>query len=131
VAPRPSAALGRTTDRRVRRLRQCGDELLAQLHQADNDRAGKWETVLLVGTPATVAAARSWHHTIWHLKDLACPDSCDPDEWINAVERSRDARSHFYEAARGDLVSRPVTLDPMTWRHCAAACSTTRDDTPP
>lgn len=93
------------------------DELLAELHRADNERAVRWESVLLVGAPATVAAARSWHHTIWKLDNLARRDVCDRQEWIDAVEQSREARSRFYEAARADLGLVGQRLpEPVPWR---------------
>ncbi len=78
-------------------------EGMSELHVAGSDRAAKWETVLLVGTPRTVAAAREWHRTIWTLEDLASRETCDSVEFVAAVERSGRARSAFYEAARQDL----------------------------
>src|SRR5689334_21992209 len=37
------------------------------LAAAENERAGQWETVLLLGHPSTVAAARNWHEHAWRL----------------------------------------------------------------
>jgi hypothetical protein len=78
-------------------------EGLQQLLAAGNERAAKWETVLLVGTPDAVEAAREWHRTIYDLEELVCQENCDKAEWAQAIERSGHARSKFYQAARRDL----------------------------
>ncbi|MFG2008099.1 hypothetical protein ACGFNF_03370 [Micromonospora sp. NPDC048868] len=76
---------------------------LVRLQAADAARAAKWETVLLVGTPQAVEAARQWHRTIWSLVGIVSEDSYDVARFAQALELSGPARSNFYEAARRDL----------------------------
>jgi hypothetical protein len=47
------------------------DEGLELLEAANQERAVKWKTVLLLGTPDTVAAARDWHTNAWNLEHFA------------------------------------------------------------
>jgi hypothetical protein len=78
-------------------------EGLPRLADADAERAALWEQVLLLGDPATVAAARRWHETAWHLDQLVRGEHPDQDAWSLAMNRANDARAAFYAAARADL----------------------------
>src|SRR5690348_9468891 len=49
----------------------ASEENLEQLAQAEVDRATAWEQVLLIGDPATIAAARRWHQRAWELEHFA------------------------------------------------------------
>lgn len=42
-----------------------------ELAEAESERAAKWETVLLLGEPATISAARSWHESVRRLERVA------------------------------------------------------------
>jgi len=44
---------------------------LAKLNAASADRAARWETVLLLGSPDTVAAARAWHRCVGQYEFFA------------------------------------------------------------
>jgi hypothetical protein len=35
---------------------------------AEAERAARFEAVLLIGNPRTIAAARRWHQAVWHLE---------------------------------------------------------------
>jgi hypothetical protein len=41
---------------------------LDELSTAERDRGTKWEAVLLLGSPAVAAAARTWHECLWKLE---------------------------------------------------------------
>jgi hypothetical protein len=68
------------------------------------ERTAKWESVLLLGNPETIAAARIWHRTIWRMQDMARgTTSFEGAAWAALIEEIEDARARFYEAARDDL----------------------------
>jgi hypothetical protein len=74
------------------------------LAAAATRRAATWETVLLLGHPDTVAAARAWHESAWRLEWFARGlISGTPEEWEQARAAVNNARSVFYESARNDL----------------------------
>ncbi|MEU5879085.1 hypothetical protein [Spirillospora sp. NPDC047279] len=79
------------------------DEGLKQLAEAESRRAAEWESVLLVGDAATVAAARAWHESIWSVEKYARGMKDDPEGWANALQRTSRARDAFYAHARADL----------------------------
>src|SRR5438270_1656456 len=47
------------------------------LAEAETERALKWETVLLLGEPATISAARAWHEQVWRLEHMLREDHPD------------------------------------------------------
>ena len=49
-------------------------EALSQLGALTAERTAKWELVLLLGDPETIAAARRWHRRIWQVELLARGD---------------------------------------------------------
>lgn len=73
------------------------------LSEAKTDRSRAWEAVLLLGDPATVAAARAWHEAAWRVSWYARGRFADPDQWEPTVTDSARAREAFYERARRDL----------------------------
>ncbi|MEU7895208.1 hypothetical protein AB0B45_20395 [Nonomuraea sp. NPDC049152] len=79
------------------------EEGLAQLDEAETKRAAEWESVLLVGDAATVAAARTWHEAVWNVELYAKGMRNDPDGWVSAVGAMSRARDAFYASARRDL----------------------------
>jgi hypothetical protein len=75
---------------------------LPLLEEAESHRTSVWETVLLLGDEATVAAAREWRNKVGRLVDFAC-DPSEEDEslaWSPAVRHADEARDRFYEVAR-------------------------------
>jgi hypothetical protein len=79
-------------------------ENMALLAGAGATRAGLWETVLLLGNPDTVAAARAWHESAWRLEWFARGRlTSENANWQQARSAVNDARSLFYESARTDL----------------------------
>jgi hypothetical protein len=79
-------------------------ESLDLLASADATRAVTWETVLLLGHPDTVIAARNWHESVWRLEWFARGIiTGDHEEWEKARLAVNNARALFYESARKDL----------------------------
>jgi hypothetical protein len=76
---------------------------LPLLADAESRRATEWESVLLVGDAATIAAARSWHETIWTIELLVRQGTVDAESWTKAHRLASAARDAFYESARHDL----------------------------
>jgi hypothetical protein len=79
------------------------EEGLAALAEAETDRAQKWETVLLLGDPDTIAAARSWHEYAWKLDWFARGKLTGDNEYLQTRLAADSARSRFYACARKDL----------------------------
>jgi hypothetical protein len=79
------------------------DEALAQLDVLTDERTMKWETVLLLGNPETIAAARTWHRRVWQVELFARGARTDVDEYDNLLQEVIADRTRFYEAARRDL----------------------------
>jgi hypothetical protein len=75
----------------------------SDLMQASIERSEKWERLLLIGDPDTIAAARTWHRTVWRMEEFANGQLSDPDQWRDTVRVANESRSRFYEAARRDL----------------------------
>jgi hypothetical protein len=78
-------------------------EGLRRLAEAESLRATEWESVLLVGDAATIAAARHWHEAIWTIELLVREGTPDPEKWTKAHRLASTARDAFYESARRDL----------------------------
>jgi hypothetical protein len=79
------------------------DQGLEKLAEAEIDRAAAWEQVLLIGDPATIAAARNWHQCAWDLESFASGSKTGKQGWYAAVVAANDARAEFYRNARRDL----------------------------
>jgi len=73
------------------------------LAEAETDRAARFEVVLLIGNPRTIAAARRWHQSVWHLECFARGRLSGHAEWEAAVREFGAARAEYYQAARLDL----------------------------
>jgi hypothetical protein len=76
---------------------------LSELADAKTDLYIKWEQILMLGGPSTIAAARQWRNAAerqeWLVRNL--PE--EPSEWTRAEQLSVGARKGFYEAARAEL----------------------------
>jgi hypothetical protein len=74
------------------------------LAAAEAERASQWETVLLLGHPKTVAAARNWHEHAWRLEAYARGRlTGSAADWREVRTATDVARATFYESARSDL----------------------------
>jgi hypothetical protein len=90
------------------------EENLELLELAGMKRATAWETVLLLGHPDTVGAARKWQETVWRLNGFARGKIAGGSEyWEKARSEVNRARSSFYESARKDLQVRGGDLPGM------------------
>lgn len=80
------------------------EENLELLTSMGIKRAIAWETVLLLGHPETVMAARNWHETVWRLVGFARGTATGKlEDWEVVRMEVNRARSAFYESARRDL----------------------------
>lgn len=78
-------------------------QTINDLDRLATERTAKWESVLLLGNPETITAARTWHRTIWQMQLVAHGTPTDDVAWGALLEKVDDARARFYEAARRDL----------------------------
>lgn len=91
------------------------------LAAAEAERASQWETVLLLGHPKTVGAARNWHEYAWRLEAYArALRTGDASDWQQLRTATDAARAAFYDSARSDLRveggSLPFSEDPPDTR---------------
>jgi hypothetical protein len=91
------------------------DAAFAELADAETERALKWETVLLLGDPATISAARAWHEQAWQLERVLHEDSPDETSFIDAYKNAMRLRNDFYACARADLDVTSGTLPELNW----------------
>jgi hypothetical protein len=78
-------------------------DALNELGRLASERSAKWETVLLLGDPDTVLAARTWHRLVGHMQRFVRDYRTDVGEWEALFDKVEAARAAFYEAARRDL----------------------------
>ena len=101
IAQRIAAGRGLSTDSEPLAPTQVSLDLL---EATEAERASQWETVLLLGHPATVAAARDWHEHAWRLQAYArALLTGSASAWEEARTATDVARARFYESARSDL----------------------------
>src|SRR5581483_4949347 len=79
------------------------EEALVELGKLTDERTAKWESVLLLGNPETIATARVWHRRIWQVERFARGERTDEDQWDSLLEDVNVDRATFYTAARRDL----------------------------
>ncbi|MFB7717046.1 hypothetical protein [Nocardia sp. NPDC056100] len=79
------------------------DAGLQALAEAEADKTIKWETVLLLGSPEAVAAARSWNRAAWELGWPARGHAMEHAEYLRLYSEMGRRRNAFYESARADL----------------------------
>ena len=91
------------------------DAAFAELAEAETERAMKWETVLLLGDPATISAARAWHEQVWRLERILREGSPDETAFVDAYKDTMRLRNDFYARARADLDVTSGTLPELTW----------------
>jgi hypothetical protein len=79
------------------------DELISQLEVLTDERTAKWETVLLLGSPEAITAARTWHRRVWQVELFARGIRTDRENYAEVHQQIVTDRGCFYEAARDDL----------------------------
>ena len=73
----------------------------------------KWEPMLLLGSPSTIAAAREWRHAVDQLEPLTRGLEDNASKWLELEKHGREARRNFYETARADLaITQPSAVGP-------------------
>jgi hypothetical protein len=78
-------------------------EALAAVSLLTDERAAKWESVLLLGNPRTIAAARTWHRRVWQVERFARGERTDTEQWDALMADVIADRARFYTEARRDL----------------------------
>jgi hypothetical protein len=91
------------------------DSAHTALAEAETERALKWETVLLLGEPATISAARAWHEQVWRLEHMLREDHPDQPTFIDVYKETMRLRNKFYAHARTDLDVASDPLPELTW----------------
>ncbi|HET9896320.1 MAG TPA: hypothetical protein VFQ44_15440 [Streptosporangiaceae bacterium] len=79
------------------------DAALAEMVRLAGERTARWELVLLLGDPETIAAGRTWHRRVWELEQHARGERNDPDDFAALRAGFNSDRTRFYAAARRDL----------------------------
>jgi hypothetical protein len=87
-------------------------DALSELGRLASERSAKWQSVLLLGDPETVLAARKWHRLVGEMQHFVRDDRTDVGEWRALYGQFDPARAGFYEAARRDLGIRSGPLPP-------------------
>lgn len=70
---------------------------------ADTERTTRWEAVLLLGSPAGVAAARQWQKAVWEFRYFVIGANVDHEEYLRSFAAMGRLRNEFYACARADL----------------------------
>jgi hypothetical protein len=95
------------------------DSAFTDLAEAETQRAARWETVLLLGEPATISAARAWSEQAWRLerllRDNHPDDHPDASPFIDTYRNAMRLRNEFYAHARADLGITSGPLPELTW----------------
>ena len=92
------------------------DSAFAALADAETRRAAQWETVLLLGEPTTISAARAWSEQVWRLEHILREEHPDTSSFIDAYRDAMRLRNEFYDHARADLGITSGPLPELTWR---------------
>jgi hypothetical protein len=88
----------------------------ADFAEGETQRALKWETVLFLGDPTTISAARTWYEQVWRLEHILREEHPDKSAFINAYQDAMRLRNEFYAHARKDLNITSGPLPELTWR---------------
>jgi len=78
-------------------------DALDELGKLTHERTAKWEPVLLLGSPETVAAGHAWHRRVYQVELFARGERTDTGQWDHVLDDVIACRSRFYAAARKDL----------------------------
>jgi hypothetical protein len=91
------------------------DSAYTAIAEAETERALRWETLLLLGEPATISAARAWHEQVWRLEYILREDHPDQSSFIDTYKETMRLRNEFYAHARTDLNVTSGPLPELTW----------------
>ncbi|MBF6323850.1 hypothetical protein [Nocardia cyriacigeorgica] len=76
----------------------------AKLEDLEMERMRLFESVILLGDPAVVSAARTWAWEVWNLRQtFSASYEGGGEGFIELYNRTGRARDAFYSAARADL----------------------------
>ncbi|MFI9811732.1 hypothetical protein [Saccharothrix variisporea] len=92
------------------------DSAFTALAEAETERAARWETVLLLGEPTTISAARAWSEQVWRLERILREDNPDSSSFADAYRSAMRLRNEFYARARVDLDIASGPLPELTWK---------------
>jgi hypothetical protein len=92
------------------------DSAFTALAEAETERAARWETVMLLGEPATISAARAWSEQVWQLEHILREEHPDASAFTNAYREAMRLRNEFYARARADLDIASGPLPELTWK---------------
>jgi hypothetical protein len=76
---------------------------LPLLVAAGRDLGEKWESVLILGSPDVIKAAKAWGDVAWHLEWFARGRRDDAREYSQAKAEGNEASRYFYSVVRADL----------------------------
>jgi len=79
------------------------DEADVRLGEASEARDLAWETVLLLGSPEAVDAAREWSVAVAEMEQAVRAERHDSEGWKALIEKQRTGREGFYAVARRDV----------------------------
>ena len=83
----------------------AGESALEKLDNAEIDRTGKFENVMLLGDPDCIDAAHELNRSAWHMEWLARGiEACTEDSWKEAREKYVVALNQFHQRARASLI---------------------------
>lgn len=85
-----------------------------ELAAATSDRTARWESILLLGHPDTISAARAWHQSVWQLEFYARGVLTGESGWAAALDEFERTRVEFYRCARADL-GLEGSVPPASW----------------
>ncbi|MBB4965562.1 hypothetical protein [Saccharothrix violaceirubra] len=88
----------------------------ADLAEAETDRAARWETVLLLGEPDTISAARAWSEEVWRVEHILRQDRPESSSFAEAYRAAMRLRNEFYAHARADLGITSGALPELVWK---------------
>lgn len=102
----------RASERGLPNLTTPADEPLAPnaLADAEAERTVKWEQVLLLGSPETIAAARRWHMAVYDFGFMVVEETPSEESFLRQYRLLGSLRNDFYSCARTDLGIRGVNL---------------------
>lgn len=106
------------------------DSAFADLAEAETQRAARWETLLLLGEPATISAAQAWSEQAWQLEHILREDSPDTASFSDAYRKSMRLRNEFYARARADLGITSGPLPELTWQSLPPSPKRPGEETP-
>lgn len=106
-------------------------EVLTELGELEARRSALSETLGLLGDTEANTASKTLDHCLWRLESLARGVTTEVEQdWDQALQEFRSARTRFVERARADLgvpgaVAREVVW-PSAWRPASRSSRTSR-----